>query len=99
MRGLAALVLAAGKGTRMRSRLPKVLHPLAGHPLLEHVLIALDGLAQEMTSSPSGEPADDDLPIVVVVSQDSAAIRAALKSAATSPSRLSNAAQPMPCWR
>jgi bifunctional UDP-N-acetylglucosamine pyrophosphorylase / glucosamine-1-phosphate N-acetyltransferase len=34
----AAIVLAAGQGTRMRSRLPKVLHPLAGRPMVEHVL-------------------------------------------------------------
>ena len=33
-----AIVLAAGEGTRMRSTLPKVLHPLGGRPLLEHVL-------------------------------------------------------------
>jgi bifunctional UDP-N-acetylglucosamine pyrophosphorylase / glucosamine-1-phosphate N-acetyltransferase len=33
-----AIVLAAGEGTRMRSALPKVLHPLGGRPLLEHVL-------------------------------------------------------------
>ena len=33
-----AIVLAAGEGTRMRSALPKVLHPLSGRPLLEHVL-------------------------------------------------------------
>jgi bifunctional UDP-N-acetylglucosamine pyrophosphorylase / glucosamine-1-phosphate N-acetyltransferase len=37
----AAVVLAAGQGTRMRSRIPKVLHPLAGRPMLEHVLDAL----------------------------------------------------------
>ncbi len=35
------IVLAAGKGTRMRSELPKVLHRLAGRPLLSHVLGAL----------------------------------------------------------
>lgn len=32
------VVMAAGKGTRMKSKLPKVLHPLAGKPLLGHVL-------------------------------------------------------------
>ena len=35
---LNVVVLAAGKGTRMHSRLAKVLHPLAGRPLLDHVL-------------------------------------------------------------
>ncbi|MCG6863236.1 MAG: bifunctional UDP-N-acetylglucosamine diphosphorylase/glucosamine-1-phosphate N-acetyltransferase GlmU [Chromatiaceae bacterium] len=35
---LGVVVLAAGKGKRMRSRLPKVLHQLAGRPLLGHVL-------------------------------------------------------------
>ncbi len=37
---LAVLVLAAGKGTRMESDLPKVLHPLRGRPLVAHVLEA-----------------------------------------------------------
>jgi len=35
---LGVVILAAGQGTRMRSRLPKVLHTLAGRPLLAHVL-------------------------------------------------------------
>ena len=35
---LLVVVLTAGKGVRMRSALPKVLHPLAGRPLLAHVL-------------------------------------------------------------
>jgi bifunctional UDP-N-acetylglucosamine pyrophosphorylase/glucosamine-1-phosphate N-acetyltransferase len=36
--GLSVVILAAGQGTRMRSKLPKVLQPLAGRPLLAHVL-------------------------------------------------------------
>jgi len=35
---VAAIVLAAGKGTRMRSSLPKVMHPLGGRPMLSHLL-------------------------------------------------------------
>ena len=38
MMTLGVAVLAAGQGTRMRSALPKVLHPLAGRPLLTHVV-------------------------------------------------------------
>ncbi|MCP5141127.1 MAG: bifunctional UDP-N-acetylglucosamine diphosphorylase/glucosamine-1-phosphate N-acetyltransferase GlmU [Gammaproteobacteria bacterium] len=39
-KGLSVVILAAGKGTRMRSALPKVLHELAGKPLVEHVIDA-----------------------------------------------------------
>lgn len=38
MADLHIVILAAGKGTRMRSALPKVLHPVSGLPLLAHVL-------------------------------------------------------------
>jgi bifunctional UDP-N-acetylglucosamine pyrophosphorylase/glucosamine-1-phosphate N-acetyltransferase len=37
----SAVVLAAGKSTRMKSKRPKALHPVAGQPLLKHVLDAL----------------------------------------------------------
>ena len=37
---LSIIILAAGQGTRMKSSLPKILHPLAGRALLEHVYIA-----------------------------------------------------------
>ena len=36
---LEVVILAAGQGTRMKSALPKVLHPVAGKPLLEHVVM------------------------------------------------------------
>ena len=41
---LAVIVLAAGKGTRMTSDLHKVLHPIAGHPMLLHLLGSLGEL-------------------------------------------------------
>lgn len=37
-----AVILAAGQGTRMRSQLPKVMHPVGNRPLLGHVLAAVD---------------------------------------------------------
>ncbi len=41
---LALVVLAAGKGTRMKSDLHKVLHPIAGRPMLMHLLASADAL-------------------------------------------------------
>jgi bifunctional UDP-N-acetylglucosamine pyrophosphorylase / glucosamine-1-phosphate N-acetyltransferase len=40
----AALVLAAGSGTRMRSARPKVMHPVAGRPMIAHLLAAIEPL-------------------------------------------------------
>ncbi len=42
---LAVIVLAAGKGTRMKSDLHKVLHPIAGRPMIEHLLASVAQLA------------------------------------------------------
>ncbi|WDF71126.1 bifunctional UDP-N-acetylglucosamine diphosphorylase/glucosamine-1-phosphate N-acetyltransferase GlmU [Novosphingobium sp. KACC 22771] len=42
---LAVIVLAAGKGTRMKSDTHKVLHPIAGRPMLEHLLASAADLA------------------------------------------------------
>lgn len=44
-RPFAAVILAAGKGTRMKSDMHKVLHPIAGRPMLRHLLAAVDMLA------------------------------------------------------
>ena len=40
MNNLVAIILAAGKGTRMRSKYPKVLHKVGGKPMLQHVIDA-----------------------------------------------------------
>jgi len=55
----AAVVLAAGQGTRMRSRLPKVLHPLAGMPMLEHVLASLAAAGIEHRIVVTGHGAEE----------------------------------------
>jgi bifunctional UDP-N-acetylglucosamine pyrophosphorylase/glucosamine-1-phosphate N-acetyltransferase len=41
MEAIAAVILVAGKGVRMKSRLPKVLHPLAGRPMIRYVVDAV----------------------------------------------------------
>ncbi len=42
---IAAIILAAGKGTRMKSDLHKVLHPIAGRPMLMHLIASVDALS------------------------------------------------------
>lgn len=48
-RDFAAIILAAGKGTRMKSDVHKVLHPIAGRAMLEHLLDAVDALGPHRT--------------------------------------------------
>ena len=58
----AAIILAAGQGTRMKSALPKVLHKIAGLPMLGHVIGALRGAGVErivVVTAPSGQAVRD----------------------------------------
>jgi bifunctional UDP-N-acetylglucosamine pyrophosphorylase / glucosamine-1-phosphate N-acetyltransferase len=65
---LAIIIMAAGKGTRLKSRRPKVLHQIGGRALVEHVVAAA---AQVV------EPKD----IYVVIGYEAEAVRAALQHA------------------
>jgi len=44
----AAIILAAGLGTRMRSALPKALHPIAGRPMLRHLIAACEAVFERI---------------------------------------------------
>ena len=70
-RSLALVVLAAGKGKRMRSATPKVLHPIAGRAALWHVVQA--GMAAKPTK------------IIVVVGHDAPQVEAEVRSWGLSP--------------
>ncbi|HEY6080085.1 MAG TPA: bifunctional UDP-N-acetylglucosamine diphosphorylase/glucosamine-1-phosphate N-acetyltransferase GlmU [Polyangiaceae bacterium] len=55
--GLSAIVLAAGKGTRMKSQLPKVLHQLCGCPLVDYpIAAAFEAGAEQVVVVTSGQP-------------------------------------------
>lgn len=55
---IAAIVLAAGKGTRMKSDLHKVLHPIAGRPMLLHLMDSVDKLGPAKKVVIVGDKAD-----------------------------------------
>ena len=59
MTQLSLVILAAGKGTRMKSVLPKVLHVLAGRTLIDHVLHTADALKAAETVLVVGHGADE----------------------------------------
>jgi len=56
---VTAVLLAAGQGTRMKSSLPKVLHPLCGRPMLWHVLESLKEVTTEKPVVVVGHGADE----------------------------------------
>lgn len=58
-RPLACIVLAAGEGTRMRSQAAKVLHTVAGRPLVRHVLDAVAGMRPDPVAVVVGHRADE----------------------------------------
>lgn len=62
---LASIILAAGEGTRMKSKLPKVLHRVAGKTMVEHVMDAAAKIGSDRT--------------VLVVGNGKAAVEAALE--------------------
>jgi bifunctional UDP-N-acetylglucosamine pyrophosphorylase/glucosamine-1-phosphate N-acetyltransferase len=63
-RPVAAIVLAAGQGTRMKSDLHKVLHPIAGRPMLAHLLASVAGLDPARTVVVVGDRANQVEPLV-----------------------------------
>ena len=65
-RTIAAVVMAAGKGKRIKSALPKVLHPVCGRPVLWHVLEAVERVRADR--------------VVVVVSHGKEAVEKAVRS-------------------
>jgi bifunctional UDP-N-acetylglucosamine pyrophosphorylase/glucosamine-1-phosphate N-acetyltransferase len=75
MNTYATVVLAAGKGTRMRSKLPKVLHPLAGTPLLAHVLKAIEAIPSTSSFTSLSGSVSSHRP-VVVLGHDAAQVEA-----------------------
>jgi hypothetical protein len=82
---LALVILAAGKGTRMKSDLHKVLHPVAGRPMLLHLMASAAHLAPQHQ--------------VVVAGHGRDQLEKALGGRATSPCRSRNWAPATPCSR
>ncbi|WKZ36971.1 MAG: bifunctional UDP-N-acetylglucosamine diphosphorylase/glucosamine-1-phosphate N-acetyltransferase GlmU [Anaerolineales bacterium] len=56
---ITAILLAAGQGTRMKSSLPKVLHPVAGRPMIWHVMQAIQQATTEKPVVVVGHGAED----------------------------------------
>src|SRR5215475_5124454 len=66
--GFAVAILAAGKGTRLKSRHPKVLHEIGGRPLLAHVVAAARRVVEPQN-------------IFAIIGHEAEKVEAALRSA------------------
>src|SRR3990172_2718509 len=58
---VTAILLAAGQGARMKSNVPKVLHPIAGKPMIWHSLEAIKGCTTEKPVVVVGHGVDEVL--------------------------------------
>lgn len=79
-RPVAAIILAAGKGTRMKSDLHKVLHPIAGRPMLLHLIDSVGQLSPER--------------VVVVTGAGREQVEAAVAPLASAPRSVPNSSAP-----
>ena len=59
MKNLRTIILAAGKGTRMKSSLPKVLHPVCGKPIIQYILDVAKAAGSLKTSVVLGHKAKE----------------------------------------
>ena len=55
---LSVVILAAGKGTRMKSSLPKVLHPIAGIPMVQRIINSVEQIGAQSVNLVYGHGAD-----------------------------------------
>lgn len=81
MSRFAAVILAAGKGTRMKSRFPKVTHAVGGRPMLEHVLRAASAtisLTNDGGDEQAGDAEDHSPRYIVVVGHERERVRQAV---------------------
>lgn len=77
-RPLAAIVMAAGFGTRMRSAYPKVLHPIGGRPMIVRVLEAISGLGPSLSIVVLGRDAAQ-VEAEIIARLDAPAVRFAIQ--------------------
>ena len=73
---LTIIILAAGKGSRMKSARPKVIHPLAGKPMLQHVVDTSRKLQPEQ--------------ILLVIGHESEQVRQAMQGQSSCSGRVSS---------